>query len=96
MIGLSELSDQAKKTATENGITNYYFCEMSRGDNLDVYLGVKLEKLKKKDLFDINRIRKPAILFLWQRAIERNDSIRVFIKGKSIHQSGSYYYVEIE
>lgn len=96
MIGLSELCYQAKKTATENGISNFYYCQMRKGDNLDVYLGVNLEKLRKKDLFDTTRMKIPAILFFWDKAIERNDSLQAFIKGKNVYQSGNYYCVEIE
>lgn len=96
IIGLGELCSHAKKTATEKAIDNFYYCQMRKGDNLDVYLGVKLEKLRKKELFDLTRIKKPAILFLWDKALERNDSLKTFIKGKNIHQSGNYYCVEIE
>ncbi|BBE17718.1 melittin resistance protein PqaB [Aquipluma nitroreducens] len=96
MLGLKILCDQAKTTAKEKGGVNYYYCEMTKGDNLDVYLGKPLEMLEIKDLYEPNKIQTPAILFTWQKAIERNDSIQVFLKGKKIHQTGSYYYVEIE
>ena len=90
------MCNQAKTTAKEKGGVNYYYCEMTKGDNLDVYLGKPLEMLEIKDLYELNKIQTPAILFTWQKAIERNDSIQVFLKGKKIHQTGSYYYVEIE
>ena len=96
MLGLKILCDQAKTTAKEKGGANYYYCEMTKGDNLDVYLGKPLKMLEIKDLYEPNKIQTPAILFTWQKAIERNDSIQVFLKGKKIHQTGSYYYVEIE
>jgi len=96
MLGLKKLCDQAKTTAKEKGGVNYYYCEMTKGDNLDVYLEKPLEMLEIKDLYEPNKIQTPAILFTWQKAIERNDSIQVFLKGKKIHQTGSYYYVEIE
>ena len=96
MLGLKILCDQAKTTANEKGGVNYYYCEMTKGDNLDVYLEKPLEMLEIKDLYEPNKIQTPAILFTWQKAIERNDSIQVFLKGKKIHQTGSYYYVEIE
>jgi len=76
---------------------NYYYCEMSRASNLDVYLGEELKKLRICDLYKANSpIKRPAILFTWNKAIERNDSIQVFIKGKKTCQTGIYYYVEIE
>lgn len=96
-IGLNELCYQAKQTAIQKGMENYYYCEISRGDNLDVYLGAKLEMLKIKDLYKLESpIRKPAILFLSQKAIDRNDSLQMFIKGKPIHHSGNYYYIVLE
>ena len=96
MLGLNELCDQAKKSANGKKEVNYYYCEMTKGDNLDVYLGKSLEKLKIRDLYNHNKIKTPAILFTWKKAIDRNDSIQIFIKGKKIHQTGRFYYVEIE
>jgi hypothetical protein len=96
MIGLNQLCSQAKETAIKKGGVNYYYCEMTKGDNLDVYLGKPLEMLEISDLYKPDRIKTPAILFTWNKAIERNDSIQVFIKGKKTCQTGIYYYVEIE
>jgi 4-amino-4-deoxy-L-arabinose transferase-like glycosyltransferase len=96
-IGLNNLCEKAKKTAIQKGAKNYYYCEISRGDNLDVYLGIRPEMLKIKDLYELeSSIRKPSILFLSQKAIDRNDSLQVFIKNKPAHKSGNYYFIEIE
>ena len=96
MIGLNQLCSQAKETAIKKGGVNYYYCEMTKGDNLDVFLGKPLEMLEISDLYKPGKIKTPAILFTWNKAIERNDSIQVFIKGKKTCQTGIYYYVEIE
>lgn len=97
MIGLGELCDQAKTISSQKGAANYYYCKISRADNLDIYLGVEPKKLMIHDLFEVDsQITKPAILFLSNKSIERNDSLQLFIKGKKIHQSGNYYCVEIE
>lgn len=96
LIGLKELCNHAKEVSAQKGVANYYYCEMSRGDNLDVYLGVVPNKLLIKDLFDTSQIRKPAILFLWQKAIDLNDSIQVFIKDRPVYRTGSYSCFEIE
>ncbi|MBL7971245.1 MAG: glycosyltransferase family 39 protein [Prolixibacteraceae bacterium] len=97
LIGLNLLCNQAKETALEKGAQNYYYCEMNRADNLDVYLGTTLKKLRISELYKPDSpIKKPAILFTWDKAIERNDSLQVFIKGKEVHQKGSYYYIVIE
>lgn len=96
MIGLNQLCNMAKETAIKKGGVNYYYCEMTKGGNLDVYLGKQLEKLRIKDLYKSNKIKTPAILFTFNKAIERNDSIQVFIKDKKITRTGNFYYVEIE
>jgi len=96
-IGLQEICNQAKETASEKGGVNYYYCEMTIADNLNAYLGVMPEKLRIVDLYKADSSMKtPAILFTWHKAIERNDSLRVFLKGKKIHQSGGNYYIEID
>jgi hypothetical protein len=83
-------------TASKKGGVTYYYCEMSRAENIDVYLGVKPTKVRIKDLYATDVIKKPAILFTWNKAIERNDSIQVFIKDKKVSRTGTFYYVEID
>lgn len=96
-IGLQQICDQAKETTTKSGSVNYYYCEMPRADNMDIYLGKMPEKLRICDLYKPNSpIKTPAIIFIRQKAIERNDSLRIFIQDKVIHQLGGNYYIEIE
>jgi len=96
-IGLQEICNQAKETASEKGGVNYYYCEMTIADNLNAYLGVMPEKLRIVDLYKADSSMKtPAILFTWHKAIERNDSLRVFLKGKKMHQWGGNFYIEID
>jgi len=97
MIGMNELCVMAKDISSKKGVANYYYCNITRADNLDIYLGVIPQMLSMHDLYQTdNQIKKPAILFLSDKAIDRNDSLKIFIKGKKIHQSGNYYCVEIE
>jgi hypothetical protein len=97
LIGLRELCKKAQSIASCNGVENYYYCNIKRADNLDVYLGVKPQKIRVKDLYQATSpIRKPAVMFLYSKSIERNDSLQEFIAGKKIHQFGNYYCVEIE
>jgi len=96
-IGLRDLSEQAKETSSQLGGANYYYCVMTKGDNLDIYLGIKPEKLKICDLYKAESpIKTPAIIFTWNKFIDRNDSLRGFFTGKKIHRSGGYCYIEIE
>lgn len=94
-IGMKNLCNQAKEAASEKGGVYFYYCEMSRAPNIDVYLGTTPQKVQIKDLYDKNRIKKPAILFTWDKAIERNDSIQIFIKDKKVIHTGQFYFIEI-
>ena len=97
LIGLHELCDQAKNISSRNGVANYYYCKFDRAENLDIYLGVQPQKLKINDLFELNSpLKRPAVLFLWDKAIDRSDSLQRFIQGKKIIKSGNYYCVELD
>lgn len=97
MIGLGQLCEEAKTISSQQGVANYYYCKITRADNLDVYLGVIPTQLMIHDLFEAeDRIKKPSILFLSEKSVERNDSLKLYIKGKKIHHYGKYFFVEIE
>jgi hypothetical protein len=96
-IGLRQLCEMAKSISQRQGARNYYFCKISRADNLDVYLGTAPKMLRIKDLYHTDQtMQKPAILFLSHKYIERSDSIRQFTKGRILHRLGNYYCVEVE
>ena len=97
MIGLGELCKKAKERAAGYDNPNFYYCKVFRGGNLDVYLGEEPLKLEIKDLYaPAGKIEAPAILFLGNKAVERNDSLQLFMKGKYVYKSGNYSFVEIE
>jgi hypothetical protein len=97
MIGLGELCKKAKERAAGYDNPNFYYCKVFRGGNLDVYLGKEPGKLEIKDLYaPAGKIEAPAILFLGNKAVERNDTLQLFIKGKYVYKSGNYSFVEIE
>jgi hypothetical protein len=97
MIGLGEMCNKAMARASSHNSSNFYYCKVFRGANLDVYLGEEIHKLEIKDLYaPAGKIKKPAIIFLGNKAVERNDSLQLYIKGKYVYQSGNYSFVEIE
>jgi len=64
---------------------------------MDVYLGEEVRKLDIKDLYaPASKIETPAILFLGNKAVEQNDSLQLYLKGKYVFKSGNYSFVEIE
>lgn len=36
------------------------------------------------------------VLFIWIELVERNDSLKQFINGRPIYNTGNYYCIEIE
>jgi hypothetical protein len=95
-LGVSELCRQAKNVASRKVGVTYYYVESTRADNFEVFLNQKLEKLDIQDLYKPDMIKKPAIIFTWDKAVERNDSIQVYFKDKKISWSGTYCFVEVD
>lgn len=96
LIGLEQLCLQARAIGNEKGGVNYYYSGLSRANNFDVYLKSELTELKKADLLDEDKIKTPAIIFLWGKEIQKNDTVKAFAKGKKAFHSGDYYCVELE
>jgi len=97
MFGLSQLTKEAMQHPVQNGGPHYYYCKISRADNLDVYLGQQPQKLRIKDLYNKSlSIQKPAILFLSSSYVQKNDSLRKWIQGKEKYGKGEYFFVEME
>lgn len=96
-IGFKQLCEKAKSISQRQGTRNYYFCNITRADNLDVYLGTTPKKLRIKDLYHTDQtMHKPAVLFVSQKFIDRSDSIRQFVKDRTKYRYGKYYCVEVE
>lgn len=97
LIGMGELSEKAREISRQKGAENYYYCRISRADNLDVYLGKELTELRIKDLYHSpQKIKKPAILFVSQRIINRSDSMQRYLQGRPMVRLGKFYCVEID
>jgi 4-amino-4-deoxy-L-arabinose transferase-like glycosyltransferase len=95
-IGLKQLCEKADAIAKSKGGVNYYYCEMSRAGNMDVYLKASLTELRKHDLPSERKIKTPALVFISRKAIEENDTVKSFIKGRNSFYTGNYYCIEIE
>ena len=97
LIGLGDLCNKALERAGSHSNPSFYYCKVFRGANMDVYLGEEVRKLEIKDLYaPAGKIETPAILFIGNKAVEQNDSLQLYIKGKYIFKSGNYSFVEIE
>jgi 4-amino-4-deoxy-L-arabinose transferase-like glycosyltransferase len=97
LIGFGELCRKAIEKTSGYDRPNYYYCKVFRAANMDVYLGEEPTKLEIKDLYAPDgKIKTPAILFVGNKAVERNDSLKLFIEGKYVFKSGNNSFVEIE
>lgn len=97
LIGMGTLAQKAREIAHRKGAEQYYYCRITRADNLDVYLGQPLTEVRIKDLYmQPATINPPALLFVSARIIHRSDSLQRFLQGRPLHRSGKYYLVEID
>jgi len=94
-IGMGELCYKAKEQAFQRNIQNYYFFNINRFENTDVYLGAEPKMLLEEELAntDTSKIQRPAILFIRQRDIGRNATLSEFILGKEKYPVEDYYFV---
>lgn len=94
-IGMGELCYKAKEQAFQRNIQNYYFFNINRFENTDVYLGAEPKMLLEEELAntDTSKIQRPAILFIRQRDIGRNATLSKFILGKEKYPVEDYYFV---
>lgn len=97
LIGPGNLCKKALERTGSSDSSNFYYCKGFRGANLDVYLGKELRILEIKDLYaPEGTIETPAVIFIGNKTVERNDSLKVYLEGKNVYRSGSYSFVEIE
>ena len=97
LIGPGNLCKKALERTGSSDSSNFYYCKGFRGANLDVYLGKELRILEIKDLYaPEGTIETPAVIFIGNKTVGRNDSLKVYLEGKNVYRSGSYSFVEIE
>lgn len=96
-FGLRDISNKAQAKAMGTDSVSYYYFDIKRGDCMDIYLNTIPERIEVNDLYErYNEIRKPAILFTRNIAVQRNDSLRLFMKDKNAVRIGGYYYIEMK
>lgn len=102
-IGMGELCGKAKELAVQRNIRNYYFFNIKRFENTDVYLGVEPKILTEEELILSGQpetavsagssIRTPAIMFFRKKDIGKIAALSNFIDGKEKYDVGEYFYV---
>lgn len=101
-IGMGNLCKQAKEQAEQRGVKHYYYYNIKRFENTDVYLGslpeeIKEGGLKKENTRDAEQpattIQYPAILFFRDKDLQKEPKLSDYISGKEKYRVGDYYFV---
>ncbi|MEN6619426.1 MAG: dolichyl-phosphate-mannose--protein mannosyltransferase [Rikenellaceae bacterium] len=106
-IGMGELCHKAKEQATQKNIHNYYFFNIKRFENTDVYLGTEPKMISENELVVSRQpenaavnvdtsnvgIRAPAILFIRKKDIGINVKLSSLIEGREKYAVGEYFFV---
>ncbi len=90
-LGYGELCKNGKELALRNGINSYYFYNLKRAQNMDVYLNQKPKELTEKDL-NLQQY-KNGILFLKTEDIKKHVFLQEIVHGKENKNIGKYSIV---
>ena len=95
-IGFKELAHKAKITAQKTSTEKFYYYNYQRIRNMDVYLGNGVEPVRSISKLDsIDRAGQPAIVFIREKDVRREQALREWIDTQDGRQAvGSYsWYV---
>lgn len=90
-IGLRNLSMKAMELSKERNLSNYYVYEISRAENMDVYLKQDIIKVSKEEILE-NDFRDKLIM-LPIKHIVNDAEISSIIKTKEHYEIGKYMVV---
>ena len=101
-IGMGSLCKEAKEQAESKGIKRYYYYNIKRFENTDVYLGALPQEVSEDALKGVNpdgplneksSIQSPAVLFFRQKDLDRKEALTGFVSNKEKHRVGDYFFV---
>lgn len=93
-IGRGELCRQADSVAKSKGIKTFYSFKLRRVENADVYLNtVPIDIPEEKMDSPVLKLKRPSILLVRQRDVEKNSTLKRFIAGKQVHHVGDSCYI---
>ncbi len=90
-LGWSKLCAKAIELSEERKITDYYVYEISRVENMDVYLNKDVHKVSKEEI--VGNLFKNKLLLLPAKKVEKDSEIEAVIKTKEHYQIGKYFVV---
>ena len=90
-LGWSKLCAKAIELSEERKITDYYVYEISRVENMDVYLNKDVHKVSKEEI--VGNLFKNKLLLLPVKKVEKDSELEAVIKTKEHYQIGKYFVV---
>ena len=90
-LGWSKLCAKAIELSEERKITDYYVYEISRVENMDVYLNKDVHKVSKEEI--VGNLFKNKLLLKKEKKVEKDSELEAVIKTKEHYQIGKYFVV---
>ncbi len=90
-IGFRKISDYAQQIARQHQINQYYFYKFRSGENMDVFLG---EKIQKTDLSKLKKLsgQESFILFIRNKDLKRSQELQKITDNKPSYEVGNYRF----
>lgn len=88
-IGFGEITKKAKQITKESEFQNYFFYSFRSGENMDAYLQQNVKRVEIGELKEITNI-PDFILFIYNRDIKEDTTLREFINNKKTYTIGDY------
>lgn len=90
-LGWGNLCAKAKELAEKLEITDYWVYNISRSENMDVYLGKDIIKIGKDDLF--HEPHENRLLMLRSKDIKNDSDLQLMVSDKEQYQIGEHTIV---
>ena len=90
-LGWSKLCAKAIELSEERNITDYYVYQISRVENMDVYLNNDVHAVTKEEI--VEDLFKNKLRLLPVKKVEKDSEIEAVIKTKEYYQIGKYLLV---
>ncbi len=90
-LGWSDLCEKAKELSKEKNIPDYYVYNITRAENMDVYLGKDVQVVDREAI--VENLLKNKLLLLPVKAVKNDKAISSVIKEREYYEIGKYIVV---
>lgn len=91
-IGFRKISDDAQQIARQQQINQYYFYKFRSGENMDVFLGEKIQKIDIPELKKLSS-QESFILFICNKDLKKSQELQKITDNKPSYEVGNYRFV---